>query len=194
MPDSIDYALLDLRDSWRGTTDDLLWLERLRHIQREVEANPNLHLTSANDGLLFYSRQGSPLDSQQLVQRNELPSSINHQRVDLGNGVNVVGFTLEPLDPVPSSPMDRVRVTGFFTVSAPTNTDLAVRCIASVNDLGNVDNYVSEFQPLGQCVWPVSKWETNKFYAESFVVLLPAGLARSISSVSFASMPLGQQP
>jgi uncharacterized membrane protein len=194
VPDSLDYALLDLRDSWRGSTDDLLWLERLRHIQHEVEANPNLHLIRADDGLLFYSRQGSPLDTQKLVERNELPASANRQKFDLGNGVNAVGFALEPMDPVPGFPMDRVRVTGFFTLSAPTNTDLAVRCIASVNDLGNVDNYVSEFQPLGQCVWPVSKWETNKFYTENFDVFLPAGLARSISSIDFTAKPLNQQP
>ena len=142
----------------------------------------------------------STLARDHLSTHNNLSSGTNcrHRQTvnesDLGNGVNVVGFTLEPLDPVPSFPMDRVRVTGFFTVSAPTNTDLAVRCIASVNDLGNVDNYASEFQPLGQCVWPVSKWETNKFYAENFVIFLPAGLARSISSVSFTSMPLARYP
>ncbi|MGD0060993.1 MAG: DUF2079 domain-containing protein [Verrucomicrobiia bacterium] len=194
VPDSIDDALLDLRDSWRGSTEDLLWLERLRHIQHEVEANPNLHLISADDGLLFYSRQGSPLDPQTFVERDALPPTANHQKLELGSGVSVVGFTLEPMEPVASLQMDQVRVTGFFTVSARTNGDIAVRCIANLNDLGNVDSYASEYQPLGQCVWPVSKWETNKYYIESFRVLLPTGLARSISSVNFTAMPLDQSP
>ncbi len=194
VPDSIDDALLDLRDSWRGSTDDLLWLGRLRHIQHEVEANPNLHLISADDGLLFYSRQGSPLDAQTLVERDALPPTANRQKLELGSGVSVVGFTLEPMEPVASLQMDQVRVTGFFTVSARTNGDIVVRCIANLNDLGNVDSYASEYQPLGQCVWPVSKWETNKYYIESFRVLLPTGLARSISSVNFTAMPLDQSP
>jgi uncharacterized membrane protein len=194
VPDSIDYALLDLRDSWRGSTDDLLWLERLRHVQHEIEANPHLHLISADDGLLFYSRQGSPLDPQKLVERDALPSTANRQRSELGSGISVVGFTMEPMEPVASLRMDQIRVTGFFTVSAPTSVDIAVRCIATLNDLGKLDSYASEVQPLGQCVWPVSKWETNKFYAESFRVLLPAGLARSISSVNFTAMPLAPQP
>jgi len=194
VPDSIDYALLDLRDSWRGSTDDLLWLERLRHIQRAVEANPNLHLVSAEDGLLLYARQGSPLDAQTLVERQELPPLVNRQRLELGGGISVVGFTMEPIAPVTTLPMDRVRVTGFFTASAPTNVDIAVRCLVSLSDLGYVDNYGTEFQPLGQCIWPVSKWETNKFYAENFVVSLPSELAGRISSVNFTSMPLHQLP
>ncbi len=192
-PDSIDYALLDLRDSWRGSTDDLLWLERLRHIQREVEANPNLHLVSADDGLLLYSRQGSPLDAQKLVEREALPATLNRQKLELGGGVRVVGFTIEPVEPVPGIPMDQVRVTGVFAVSARTNADIAVRCVANLNDLGNIDSYGSEFQPLGQCVWPVSKWETNRYYVENFIVSLPIGLARSISSVNFTAMPLDQR-
>ena len=194
VPDSIDYALLDLRDSWRGSTDDLLWLERLRHIQREVEVNPHLHLVSADDGLLLYSRQGSPLDPQKLVERDALPAKTFRDRLELGSGITVVGFTMDPMEPVASLRMDQVRVTGFFTVSAPTNVDIAVRCIATLNDLGKVDSYASEFQPLGECVWPVSKWETNKYYAANFIVFLPAGLTRSISSVNFTAMPLAPYP
>ena len=86
--------------------------------------------------------------------------------------------------------MDRVQITGFFTASTPTNIDLAVRCLVSLNEPGYEDTYTTDFQPLGQCVWPVSKWETNKFYAENFVVAVPGGLARSISSVNFSAMKL----
>jgi hypothetical protein len=194
VPDSTDFALLDLRDSWRGSTDDLIWLGRLRHIQHEVEANPNLHLISADDGLLFYSRQETPLDARSLVERNELPAAAHRQRAELPGGINIAGFTGQPMEPAVNIQMDQVRVTGFFTVSAPTNVDVAVRCMVNVNDLGNVDSFVSEFRPLGQCVWPVSKWETNKYYAESFIVSLPTGLAKSITSVSFDSMPLARYP
>jgi hypothetical protein len=123
-----------------------------------------------------------------------LPPLVIRQRLELGGGISVVGFTMEPIAPVTSIAMDRVRVTGFFTASAHTNVDIAVRCVVSLSDLGYVDNYGTDFQPLGQCVWPVSKWETNKFYAESFVVSLPSGLAGRISSVNFTSMPLHQLP
>jgi len=194
VPDSIDYALLDLRDSWRGSTDDLLWLKRLQQIQHEVEANPNLHLISADDGLLLYSRQGPPLDVQRLVERDALPATMNRQKVALGHGISVVGFTIEAIPPVTSIPMDQIRVTGFFTVSARTNVDVAVQCIANLNELGRVDSFASEVQPLGQCIWPVSNWETNKYYAESFVVLVPTGLARGISSVDFALLLLPRHP
>ena len=192
--DTIDYALLDLRDPWRGSTDNLLWLERLRDIQRAVEANPHLHLVSAEDGLLLYARQGSALDPRTIVQRDALPARANRQRIELDGGIRLVGITIQQGAPVTSIPMDRIRVTGFFAASEPTNIDLAVRCLVTVNDGGYMNTYVSDFQPLGQCIWPVSRWETNKFYAEDFVVLLPGGLAQGISSVNFSSMELHQLP
>jgi len=192
--DSIDYALLDLRDSWRGSTDNLRWLEQLRHIQHTVEANPHLHLASAEDGLLLYARQGSALDPRTLVERDALPARADLQRVDLDGGIRLVGFTIQQAAPVTKIPMDRIRVTGFFAASGPTNIDLAARCLVTLKDRGYEDTYATEFQPLGQCVWPVSSWETNKFYAEDFFVLLPGGLARSISSVNFSSIELHQVP
>jgi hypothetical protein len=194
VPDTIDYALFDMRDSWRGATHNLRWLEQLRYIQRTVEASPHLHLVSAEDGLLLYARQGSPLDARALVEHEELPSPINPLKLELGDGIALVGFTLKQLAPVAGFPLDRVEVTGYFTASAPTNVDLAVRCLVSLNDPGYEGAYGSEFQPLGQCIWPVSRWETDKFYAENFIVLLPGRHGRNISSIDFSPMELRQLP
>ncbi|HVM62412.1 MAG TPA: DUF2079 domain-containing protein [Verrucomicrobiae bacterium] len=188
VPDSMDSVLIDLRDSWRRGADPALWLQKVKNLQHTAEANPHLHLVSAEDGLLLYSRHGTPLDAQQLVERPALPPHVSQQRSELRAGVNLVGFTLEPMPPLTSPPMDRVRVTGFFTISAPTNADLAVRCIVGLEGPGGHDSYEGEFQPLGQGIWPVSKWEANKFYADSFVVMVPAGLTRDISSVTFTPM------
>jgi hypothetical protein len=102
----------------------------------------------------------------------------------LGSGISLVGVTVSPLPRAES--LDRVRVTTFSTVAIPTNTDLAVRCSVHAGP----DSYASEFQPLGQCVWPTRHWETNKFYADDFLIDLPSGVAVEISSVSFAVLVL----
>jgi uncharacterized membrane protein len=184
IPEQIENALLDLRDSWRGAADNLNWLQRLRGIQREVEANPKLHLVAVEDGLLLYSRQGIPLDPHKLVEHDRLPDAVKRVNVKLGSGISLVGFTVSPLPRAES--LDRVRVTTFSTVAIPTNTDLAVRCSVHAGP----DSYASEFQPLGQCVWPTRHWETNKFYADDFLIDLPSGVAVEISSVSFAVLVL----
>ncbi|HTS18203.1 MAG TPA: DUF2079 domain-containing protein [Verrucomicrobiae bacterium] len=193
-PDAIDSALIDLRDSWRRKADTPQWLGKLQDLQYAAETNPHLHLVSAEDGLLLYSRSGQPLDARALVERPSLPAGVNRLQLDLGAGIRAAGFTVEQMPPITIVPMDRVRVTGYFTASARTNTDLAARCIVAIEGPGGADSYQGEFQPLGQGIWPVSRWETNRFYEDSFVILLPTGLGRDISSVTFTSTPLEPQP
>jgi hypothetical protein len=190
VPRQIDYALLDMRDSWRGVTGNLQWLQRFRRIQREVESNTNLHLVTANDGLLLYTRHGESLEPQKLVERDDLPAVATRSRSDLAGGVSMVGFTAEPASPTAGGETERLRVTAFFTVAVPTNVDLAVRCFAHVTGSQNADAYGSEFQLLGQSVWPIVRWETNKYYADAFIIAVPAGVSREVSAISFDSQVL----
>ena len=191
VPDEIDYALLDLRDSWRGAADNLTWLQGLRDTQREIEAHPQLHLVAAEDGLLLYSRRGVPLDPRRLVERDSLPDTAKRVNLNLGSGISLVGFTVSPLPRAAHENMDRVRVTAFSTAALSTDADLAVRCdLHTGRDPEHFDSYASEFQPLGQCVWPTVRWETNKFYADDFIIAMPSGVAGEISSVSFEVLPL----
>ncbi len=92
-----DYALIDLRDSWRGATGGLAWLEATRGAQREIETYPQIHLVAAEDGLLLYSRQGIPLDPRKLVERDRLPDTIEMVNMKLSGGISVVGVTISPL-------------------------------------------------------------------------------------------------
>ncbi len=194
VPKGTDYALLDLRDSWRGAAASLDWLRRVRNIQRQVEAIPALHLVGAADGLLFYSRRGAPLDAQTLVERDQLPEEVNLAGVDL-DGVRIVGFTVAALPREERRPTDRVRVTTFSTVTTPTNLDLAAQCMVHAGrDPASADSYLSESQPLGQGIWPIARWETNKLYADDFIIQLPAGLAGEIDSVSFHAVVLSPTP
>jgi hypothetical protein len=191
VPGEIDYALLDLRDSWRGATDSLTWLQGLRSTQREVEANPHLHLVAADDGLLLYARHGAALDAKKLVERDELPASAVPSPIDLGSGVRVVGITLAPLPRAVDDGTDRIGVTAFFAIARQTNVDLAVRCVAHLGkDLTNGDSFASEFQPLGQGVWPIARWQTNRYYADTFVVTVPAGMEGQPLNFSFPAVPL----
>ena len=193
--DKIDYALLDLRDSWRGAADNLGWLQGLRSSQREVEAKPQLHLIAAEDGLLLYSRQGVPLDRHKLVERDRLPDTAKRVNLQLDSGISLVGFTVSPLPRAAGVSLDRVRVTTFSTVTMPTNVDLAVRCdVRAGGDPGHPDNYASEFQPLGQGIWPIARWETNKLYTDDFIITMPSGVAGEISSVSFEVLALAPGP
>jgi uncharacterized membrane protein len=191
VPNQIDSALLDMRDSWRGVTGDLQWLQSLRRIQREVEANPNLHLVAADGGLLLYSRHGVPIDPRTFVEQDDLPAAAARSRSDLAGGVSMVGFTAEPVPHTKGAETERVRVTAFFTVAVHTNIDVAVRCLARVaGNQENTDAYGSEFQLLGQSVWPIERWETNKYYADVFIIAVPAGASHEISAFSFDSQVL----
>jgi hypothetical protein len=191
IPDRIDYALLDMHDSWRGVAGNLQWLQSLRRIQREVEANPNLHLAAADDGLLLYSRHGAPIDPRTLVERDDLTAAVARSRSDLTGGVSLVGFTTETVPPTEGADTELVRVTAFFTMATHTNIDLAVRCLAHVaGNQEDPDAYGSEYQLLGQSVWPTDRWETNKYYADVFIMAVPAGASREISGFSFDSQVL----
>jgi uncharacterized membrane protein len=191
VPEQIDNALLDLHDSWRGAANNLNWLQGLRGIQREIEAHPQLHLVAAEDGLLLYSRQGIPLDPRQLVERDSLPDTIKLLNLNLGNDISVVGFTISLMPHVARDDLDRIRVTAFSTLAKPTNADLTMRCfVRESSDAENPETYVSDFQPLGQCVWPTARWETNKLYADDFIIVLPLGVAQRVSSVAFKVLAL----
>ena len=194
VPAEIDYAFLDLRDSWRGAAGNLNWLQRLRGVQREVEANPQLHLVAAEDGLLLYSRQGVPLDPYKLVERDSLPDNAEMVNSNLGRGINLVGFTVSPLPHIASENLDRVRVTAFSTLTILTNIDLAMRCFINAGgDAEHREMYASDFQPLGQCIWPTSRWETKKLYADDFIIALPSGMAGRVSSVAFKAVALAPE-
>ena len=189
----IDYVFLDLQDLWQ-TAVNSGWLGRLRELQRQAEAIPDLHLIAAEDGLLLYSRRGPALDARHLVERDGLPQGIQRQTVELGCGVRIedLFFTQVP------SPKDRdsdiVRATTYSTVLGHTNTDLAVRCIARINTgTREAESYASLFKPLGQGIWPIARWETNKFYTDDFLITLPKGLAANVTSVSFEAAPLTKE-
>ena len=193
VPDQIDYALLDMRDSWYVVPGAVQWLQRLRGIQREVEANAHLHLIAVEDGLLLYARKGAPLDPQKLVERADLPAGAVRSSLDLGHGVNLVAFTAAPARSSAGDERDRMLVTAFFTVAARTNADLAVQCVAYVGrDPKTMMACSTEFQPLGQSVWPIERWEVNKYYADVFILTLPAGLTSEVSGFNFSARDLSQ--
>jgi hypothetical protein len=37
--------------------------------------------------------------------------------------------------------------------------------------------YASRFKPLGQAIWPIARWETNKVYQDDFLIPLPVGMS-----------------
>jgi uncharacterized membrane protein len=190
LPQLIDYVLLDMRDSWR-TTSSLNWLRNLRDIQRQAEAIPQLHLVDAEDGVVLYSQSGEPIDARRLVERDALPSEVVRQPADLGKGVTFEGYTSTAVTSDGTSPRDQIRITIFCSVAVPVDVDLAVRCrLQSQARNRYTQPFGSQFQPLGQCVWPVKRWVPGKFYADDFVIDVPAGLAAAGFSVSFECQPL----
>ncbi|MGD0015992.1 MAG: DUF2079 domain-containing protein [Verrucomicrobiia bacterium] len=185
LPSSIDYVLLDLRDIWRETRD-VSWLRKLCALQRQVEARPDLHLVDAEDGLLLYAQHGNMLDPRTVVERDSLPPDAVRQDLHLGGGVGMVGYTIVVSSDTQAD-TEFVRITTFSTVAAPTNTELAARCILEYNlDSVKTDAYISKLQPLGQGILPIARWEANKFYADVFLFTLPRGLSDKITRVRFA--------
>jgi uncharacterized membrane protein len=189
LPQSIDYVLLDMRDSWRAAPD-LNWLKKLRSIQQQAESEPQLHLVGVEDGVLLYSRQGEPVDARRLVERDVLPAEVVHQPTGLGRGVTFEGYTATALTSSLAS-SDHLHITIFCSVAAPVDVDLAVRChVQPQSQRANAQEFRSQFQPLGQCVWPVKRWTPGKFYADDFLIDVPAGLASGGFSISFECQPL----
>jgi uncharacterized membrane protein len=185
IPTNIDFVLLDLQDRWRALAD-LDWLGPLRDLQHQAQAIPALHLTAAEDGLLLYSRHGAELDARHLVEQDFLPQSVQRQIFDLSHGVRIEGFTTAALPFPGDSGLVRLRVTAFSTITTPTTVDLAARCILHFDEtMADADAVASNFQPLGQGIWSIARWETNKFYADAFLVPLPRELSNKVSRISF---------
>jgi uncharacterized membrane protein len=190
LPTSIDYVLLDMRDTWR-TTATLTWLKNLRDIQRQAEALPQLHLVDVEDGVLLYARHGEPVDARGLVERDTLPPGTVRQSMDLGRGVTFEGYTASLQISDGAGSLDQIHITMFSSVAAPVDVDLAVRCHVQPQARNRYTQpFESRFQPLGQCVWPVKRWVPGKFYADDFVIDVPPGFAATGFAISFECQPL----
>jgi hypothetical protein len=145
-----------------------------------------LHLVDAQDGVLLYSRHGEPIDPRRLVERDALPPEIIRQSADLGKGVTFEGYTVSALPSNSADPQDHLLVTVFSSVATPVDADLAVRCRVQVHPAPTYARlFGTQFQPLGQGVWPVNRWIPGKFYADEFRIDLPAGSAAAGLALSF---------
>ncbi len=185
LPPSIDYVLLDLRDSWR-VVGGMDWLERIRVLQRQAENNPDLHLVRAEDGIVLYARRGPPLDAQALVERDSLPSNAIRQRTSLGDSVRIEGFTIGIAPSGKKDGMDVATIRTFATVDTPTHTDRAAKCLIRFGAAdADAESFGSDIQPLGQSVWPTVRWSPGKFHEDSFIIPFPEDVRTDKVSVTF---------
>ncbi len=188
LTDSVDYVLLDLRDSWGGLIIDLDWLARMRVTQRRTESRPEMHLVRAEDGIILYARHGTPLDARSIVERDSVPPEVSQRPIDLGGGVRIVGSAVTLGPSGQDDGMKRVTVTTYTTVSSPTNVDLAVQGFLHVRDASvEGETYVSDIQPLGQGIWPIDRWTPGKFYTDEFSMLVPEETSLEHISFTFKS-------
>jgi hypothetical protein len=190
IPQSIDYVLLDLRDSWRTITS-LNWLADLRAIQRQAETNAALQLVAAEDGIVLYARHGKPLDAQSLVERESLPPDAVEQDLHLGEGARISGFTVRLVPSDTKGGMQRLILTTYCSLDRPTRADFAVQCLVRLSDsTGHSENYVSEIQPLGQGIWPIEHWVPGKLYEDPFILQVAPDATLEHLSVAFESLNL----
>ncbi len=173
VPPSIDYVFLDLRDSWTIPVN-MDWLSRVRRVQRQVESLAGLHLIRAEDGLVLYARQGTPLDARAVVERDALPPNAIRQSTDLGQGVRLAGFTVTVTPSASVDRMKQVTLKVFCTTASPVHADMAAQCLLHefVPPLEE-ETYVSDVQPLGHGIWPTDRWLPGKFYDDDFTILVP---------------------
>ena len=191
LPPGIDYVLLDMRHPWKLA--GISWFRKLRDIQQQAESDSDLHLTEAKDGVILYSREGKSIDARSLVERDNLPPGVVLQYVDLGGGVFVVGYVAEVVPSAQPGQPDRISVTTFSSVQAPVERDLAVRCVLRVKIGGTyVRDVGSDFQLLGQCIWPIPRWVPGKFYVDNFMVDFPPALVGRDYFVKFDVLPLAR--
>jgi uncharacterized membrane protein len=184
VPAESDYVLLDMRNSWKQSGVD--WFRKLRDMQRQAETISNMHLSKAEDGIVLYSRKGEILDAEGLVERDMLPAEAVPGPVDLGGGVHIAGYVTRVTPSEKSGEPDQMHVRIFSSVEAPVTTDLAVRCVLRT-DTGNVyaRAFASEFQLLGQGIWPIRQWIAGKFYEDDFLIDMPAGRSADAYALKF---------
>ncbi len=181
----IDYVLLDLHDP-------ILTLGVTRSFQYQVEARPEFHLVAAEDGLLLYARQGTPLDRRSFVERHALPPDAVRGEMNLESGITVVGCSVAPQTPEPGDGFDRVRVTIFSTIAVPypANADLAGRCTLEFKEgAETTSSFASKVQFFGRSIWPISQWTTNQLYADDFLIHVPKGKPLNRYAVRFETVP-----
>ncbi len=181
----IDYVLLDLHDP-------ILTLGVTRNFQYQVEARPDLQLVAAEDGLLLYARQGTPLDRRAFVERHALPPDAVRGEMNLESGITVIGCSVAPQLPEPGDDFDRVRVTIFSTIAVPypANADLAGRCTLEFKEgAETTSSYASKAQFFGQSIWPISQWTTNQLYADHFLIQVPKGKPLNRYAIRFETVP-----
>jgi hypothetical protein len=190
VPAETDYVLLDMRNSWKQSGVD--WFRKLREIQRQAEAIPNMHLSKAEDGIVLYSHEGKPLDAEGLAERDIPPVEAILQPVNLGGGVHIVAYVTSVTPSEKATEPDQMHVRIFSTVEAPVATDLAVRCVLQT-DAGNVyaRAFASEFQLLGQGIWPIHRWIVGKFYEDDFLIEAPSGMAAGGYTLKFEVLAVG---
>lgn len=191
LPATTDYVLLDLRDNWRPRPD-IEWLRDLRRFQQEVEES-GLPLLAAEDGLLLYGRGQSALDAQSVVEQDTLPAKVIHDSIPLGDRVNVVGYQIELIQREGHNASPAVRVRIFSSTGGPVAENLAARCTFKIGAGPVAEQYASEFQPLGQGIWPTTRWRPGKLYADEFIIDLPYAPAGQACSISFSTEKLGEK-
>ncbi len=188
LPPGLDFVLLDFRDRWR-TLGGLGWIPDMRRYQRLMESTrPDLKLVAVEDGMLLYGNRGTPLDPRERVERLLVPSGAMTVKIELNEGVKIVGFFD---DRISTSHGDQVLIQIVCLINAPTRADLAVRCILDYCREGFIEeSFASEWQPLGQGIWPVDRWEVGKFYVDEFLIFAPPLLHGQRPTLRFESQLL----
>jgi uncharacterized membrane protein len=184
LPPHADYAYLDFRDGWRMSIDAEK-LGELRAFQQRVERETTLNVLAVEDGLVLYGHGDHIVDVRKTVELFSLPPGVGEDRLPLGYDVSFAGSTFAKAEPASGQEGQRLRVTTFGIVARPVTVDLAARCVLTFGTGETQEVFVSSLQPLGQCVWPTYRWEPGKFYADEFIVDLPAGLSGQSYTVGF---------
>jgi hypothetical protein len=172
----LDYALLDLRERWSSLASLTEFLQ-LRQYQESLESQAELKLVAAQDGLLLYARDGTPLDRQATTLFHGQPAW-RPLGQPLGDGVFCLGYDRPELVPVPRYDTAYIRVRAYFAVSAPTTSQVVARSLVTL-DPGSPQaaQFVSLHRRLGQDIWPTNRWQPGEIYYEDFMHQVPQGIA-----------------
>lgn len=177
VPPGIDYALLDMRERWQPPLSAQGEVRALRAFQRRVELCPELLLVAASDGMLLYATRGTPLDARDSVEVGVPPPGLTPLDADIGHGVRIVGLRLSCEHAPRPGKIEWATVQVCCRADREPDADLALALVLQFNGgTAHEESFTSAIQPLGQAVWPTSRWEPGPYYVDEFRVPLPGGV------------------
>ena len=161
-PRQADYVLLDLDDSWGGTSPILEWRD-------ELLRDDGYGLTYFRDGFLLFAKGADPSPEYlALVAPVQIPADASRMQIVLPEGISLVAASLQQTDGVAEGSYLLVL---YWTAARDIHTDYAV-ALTLADGRGQYPPAVIAARRLFSGAHPTSLWVPGEIYSETLELQL----------------------